>query len=72
MKSFFRREIFKQNYLDFFAVVFLATVFADVFLGVAILLADVLFVDFFVEDVLSNEDAFFNKEEDLLLFALNC
>jgi hypothetical protein len=76
IESFLSSKIQLINYLDFlevdFFVVVFATVFADVFLGAAILLADVLLELFFAEDVFNNEDAFFKREEDLLDAAVNC
>lgn len=65
MRSFLWLNIL-ADYLDFLAVV-LAAVFAEVFFGAAILLAEVLLLLFFAEEVVfSNEDALFNREEDLL------
>ena len=65
MRSFLWLNIL-VDYLDFLAVV-LAAVFAEVFFGAAILLAEVLLLLFVAEEVVfSNEDALFNREEDLL------
>ena len=77
VKSIFLLHILSTlNYLDFFVDAFLAGVlqadFAEVFVGAAILLADVLLEVFFVVEALSKEDVLFNKEEDLLLLELSC
>lgn len=62
------------NYLDFLAlalaadlVATFALALAEIFFGAAILLAEVLLVLFFAEEVFFNiEDAVFNREEFLL------